>query len=73
MVDPMVTRKKPTSARLESRPKGRPKGIEKVRVILKLPPELDTAIYEAAGKLGLTKSAYVEGAVRARLERDNAG
>jgi len=64
MVSLMATKKK--------RPRGRPPGVEKIRVNLKLPPELDTSIYEAAGKLGLTKSAWVERAARAQLERDNA-
>jgi len=58
----MATKKK--------RPRGRPPGVEKIRVNLKLPPDLDAALYEAAGKLGMTKSAYVERAIREKLERD---
>jgi hypothetical protein len=45
-------------------------GVEKMRVNSKLPPDLDDSLYEAAGKLGLTKSTYAEQAIREKLERD---
>ena len=56
----------------EKRPKGRPPAIEKIRVNLKLPRAVDDALYETAGKLGLTKSAYVERALRTALAKDGA-
>jgi hypothetical protein len=63
MVSLMATKKKPP-------PRGRPPGPQKRRVVLKLPPELDNALYAAAGRVGLTKSAYVERAVQEKLERE---
>ena len=42
------------------RPRGRPRGVEKIRINLKLRPEMDARLYEAAGRLGLTKSDYVD-------------
>jgi hypothetical protein len=43
---------------------------DKVRVSINLPPRLDDAVYEAAGKLGITKSEYAERALRAALAQD---
>jgi hypothetical protein len=52
------------------RPKGRPPGIKKIRVNLKLTEAVDDAVYETAGELGITKSEYVERALRDALAKD---
>jgi hypothetical protein len=54
----------------KQRPRGRPPAIDKIRVNLKLSRALDDAVYETAGKMGITKSEYVERAVRAALAQD---
>jgi hypothetical protein len=52
------------------RPKGRPPGVEKIRINLKLRPDIDARLYEAAGRLGMTKSDYVDRALRMAFEHD---
>jgi hypothetical protein len=54
----------------KQRPRGRPPAIDKIRVNLKLSRALDEAVYETAGELGITKSEYVERAVRTALTQD---
>ena len=54
----------------KKRPKGRPPGVEKIRINLKLRPDIDASLYEAAGRLGLTKSDYVDRALRMAFEHD---
>ena len=54
----------------KKRPKGRPPGVEKIRINLKLRPDIDARLYEAAGRLGMTKSDYVDRALRMAFEHD---
>ena len=51
------------------RPRGRPKAVGKVRVVLKLRRETDKALYVAAGRENITKSEFVERAIEERLQR----
>ena len=44
--------------------------MEKIRINLKLRPDIDARLYEAAGQLGLTKSDYVDRALRMAFEHD---
>ena len=57
----MTTTRKP-----KSRPRGRPK-TNTVRVMLKLRPETDDLLYKEAGKAGVTKSEFVERAIRTQI------
>jgi hypothetical protein len=54
----------------KQRPKGRPPGAEKIRITLKLRPDVDDRPYDAAGRLGMTKSDYVDRALRLIFELD---
>ena len=54
---------------LRKRPLGRPKGQEKLRVVLRLRRETDQALYVAAGRENITKSEFVERAIKERLQR----
>jgi hypothetical protein len=56
----------------KQRPKGRPPGVEKIRITLKLRPDIDDRLYDAAGRLGMTKSDYVDRALRLTFEHDAA-
>jgi hypothetical protein len=52
----------------EKRPRGRPP-TGKLRVLLKLTPEADKLLYREAGKERITKSEFVERAIRERVEQ----
>ena len=44
--------------------------MEKIRITLKVRPEIDDSLYDAAGRLGMTKSDYVDRASRLAFEHD---
>ena len=54
----------------KQRPKGRPPGVEKIRITLKLRPDIDDRLYDAASRLGMTKSDYVDRALRLAFSLD---
>jgi hypothetical protein len=54
----------------KQRPRGRPPGVEKIRITLKVRPEVDDRLYDAAGQLGMTKSDYVDRALHMAFEHD---
>jgi metal-responsive CopG/Arc/MetJ family transcriptional regulator len=50
---------------------GRPRAVDRKRqVLLHLPEGMDDVLTEAAGESGLSRSEYVEQALRNRLKRD---
>jgi hypothetical protein len=47
--------------------------VEKIRITLKVRPEVDDRLYDAAWRLGITKSDYVDRALHMAFEHDVVG